>query len=94
MDEVVMLGQLLPPTPQQCASGSYVCQPPRVTYSIDATTFPPSEQLDCTVQVKGAVAVNGKEPYFKIQSNFISVFPRRGELISFSFFLGMWISVH
>ena len=56
--------------------------PPRLTYAVQAQTFPPTEQLDCTIQIRGAVEANrGKALFFNLQSK-IAPFHRNGELHS------------
>lgn len=43
--------------------------PPNLTYAVSAQTFPPSEQLDCTIEVKGAVEANRRKMlFFKLRS--------------------------
>ena len=56
--------------------------PPKLTYAVEAQTFPPTEQLDCTIQIGGAVEANrGKPLFFNLQSK-TAPFHRNGELYS------------
>lgn len=55
--------------------------PPRLDYSVQAQIFPPTEQLDCTIQVRGATEANrGKALFFKLRSKTV----RNGELCIYS----------
>ena len=43
--------------------------PPQLTYAVHAQTYPPTEQLDCTIQIRGAVEANrGKALFFNLWS--------------------------
>lgn len=56
--------------------------PPRLTYAVQAASqsFPPAEQLDCTIEVRGALEANrGKALFFNIRSK-TSPHHRNGEL--------------
>ena len=67
MEEVV--AQLSSPSAQCDQSESKSAYyPPRLTYSVEAVRFPPVEQLDCTIQVRGAISAGGKVPYFRVHS--------------------------
>ena len=52
--------------------------PPTITYSVQAASFPPVEQLDCTIQVSGASSAGGKTPFFNIHSNYCN-YPMKGK---------------
>ena len=60
--------ELPSPSTQQGDQFETYC-PPRLDYSVQAQVFPPTEQLDCTVQVKGAAEANrGKALFFTLRS--------------------------
>ena len=77
MEEVVM--DLSSPS-TQCDQLELVqaYHPPTITYSVQAASFPPVEQLDCTIQVSGASSAGGKTPFFNIHSNYCN-YPMKGK---------------
>ena len=78
----------LPSPPTQGATSkldSYY--PPRLNYAVRAPpTFPPTEQLDCTIQIRGAVDANdnsGEEIFFNLHSTTtLCSYVRKGGLLS------------
>ena len=73
----------LPSPPTQGATSELDCYyPPRLNYAVRA----PAEQLDCTIQIRGAVDANddnGEEIFFNLRSTTaLCSYVRKGELLS------------
>ena len=79
---VDVLEELPTPSAQSNQSELDCYYPPRLTYAVQAQTFPPTEQLDCTIQIKGTVEANrGKALFFNLWSK-TAPYHRIGELYS------------
>ena len=81
MDDVIMELPSLSARGDQVKS-ELAFYPPRLTYAVQALTSSPTEQLDCTIQVRGAETNKGKQLFFKLQSKnpLCSSYLRKGEL--------------
>ena len=80
MEDVIM--ELSLPSTQSGQSELDCYYTPRLTYAVQAQTFPPIEQLDCKIQIRGAVEANrGKALFFNLWSK-AAPCHRKGELYS------------
>ena len=82
MDDVIM--ELPSPSEARGDLSEQDCYcPPQLTYAVQAPrVFPPTEQLDCTIEITGAVEANrGKALFFNLRSKTAS-HHKNGELYS------------